>query len=109
MPELYLPQLGRTIKCERGRNLYELLAEEGLIEAPCGGKGVCGKCRVLLDGAGVLSCCHTVERSAEILLPQAAGVSEIVSDGYMKEFRFVPKEGFGAAIDIGTTTVVAAT
>ena len=108
MPELYLPQLGRTIKCERGRNLYELLAEEGLIEAPCGGKGVCGKCRVLLDGAGVLSCCHTVERSAEILLPQAAGVSEIVSDGYMKEFRFVPKEGFGAAIDIGTTTVVAA-
>ncbi|MFR5879437.1 MAG: 2Fe-2S iron-sulfur cluster-binding protein [Cloacibacillus evryensis] len=91
MPELYLPQLGRTIKCERGRNLYELLAEEGLIEAPCGGKGVCGKCRVLLDGAGVLSCCHTVERSAEILLPQAAGVSEIVSDGYMKEFRFVPR------------------
>lgn len=108
MPDLHLPQLGLTLNCKKGSNLYEVLAGEGLIDAPCGGKGVCGKCRVTLNGESVLSCDYTVDGSAEIQLPQTSKVSGIVSDGYMKKFSFVPREGFGLAVDIGTTTVVAA-
>ena len=85
MPDLHLPQLGLTLNCKKGSNLYEVLAGEGLIDAPCGGKGVCGKCRVTLNGESVLSCDYTVDGSAEILLPQTSKVSGIVSDGYMKK------------------------
>lgn len=108
MPELYLPQLGTSLTCEEGGNLYRILADKGLLEAPCGGKGTCGKCRVTADGVSVLACHHSVGRDEEIILPRTAEVSDIVSDGYMKKFSFVPRDGYGAAIDIGTTTVVAA-
>jgi ferredoxin len=34
-----------------GQSLQELLARQGVqLEAPCGGKGICGKCRVRASG-----------------------------------------------------------
>ncbi len=108
MPDVLLPQLNRRIACAAGENLYKLLAREGLMEGPCGGKGVCGKCRVTIAGEERLSCLITVEEDVEVLLPKAATVSSIISDGYMKPFERQPQEGYGIAVDIGTTTVVAA-
>ena len=33
--------------------------------APCGGNGICGKCRVTIQGEGhVISCLYSVKRSA---------------------------------------------
>ena len=107
MAEIRLPQLGRAIECRDGENLYEVLARENLIEGPCGGRGVCGKCRVVLDGRETLSCECAARGACEVLLPEFAGVGDIVSDGYMKAFSADKKEGFGFAVDIGTTTVVA--
>ena len=106
MAEIRLPQLGRAIECRDGENLYEVLARENLIEGPCGGRGVCGKCRVVLDGRETLSCECAARGACEVLLPEFAGVGDIVSDGYMKAFSADKKEGFGFAVDIGTTTVV---
>ena len=31
-------------------------------DAPCGGKGTCGKCRVMVDGQALLACQTVVER-----------------------------------------------
>ena len=45
---------GKTVRAASGVPLLEALAEAGVVlDAPCGGEGICGKCRVILhDGAG---------------------------------------------------------
>lgn len=44
---------GRTVETEAGQTIYEALKGHGIyLVASCGGKGVCGKCRVrVLEGA----------------------------------------------------------
>lgn len=44
---------GKTVQAVSGVPLLEALAEAGVIlDAPCGGEGICGKCRVIIhDGA----------------------------------------------------------
>lgn len=45
------------IMAEGGELLSELLASAHLpVEMPCGGRGVCGKCRVLVNGKEELAC-----------------------------------------------------
>ncbi len=47
---VFLNPLNREIYAEKGDILLHRLQEEGIhIEALCGGKGLCGKCRVILD------------------------------------------------------------
>lgn len=43
---------GKVVHCESGDNLYSILTENGFeFTAPCGGKGICGKCLVkILSG-----------------------------------------------------------
>lgn len=63
---------------EEGNNLLELLTENGLnIAAPCGGKGICGKCRVkiLTEGFGgtedyQLACSIIVDRDLIVEIPE---------------------------------------
>ncbi len=45
---------GRTIAAREGESVYKTLKDNGVyLVASCGGKGVCGKCRVkILEGAG---------------------------------------------------------
>ncbi|MCW4049657.1 MAG: ASKHA domain-containing protein [Candidatus Bathyarchaeota archaeon] len=46
--------INREITAEKGDLLLERMREEGIhIEALCGGKGICGKCRVILDNGAV--------------------------------------------------------
>ena len=59
MPELSevrvtLQPLGKTVSVARGTRLSEAAAAAGLaLDMPCGGEGVCGKCRVIVrQGAG---------------------------------------------------------
>ncbi len=46
---------GKTVQAAQGEPLLEALAEAGVVlDAPCGGEGICGKCRVIvLEGAGL--------------------------------------------------------
>jgi uncharacterized 2Fe-2S/4Fe-4S cluster protein (DUF4445 family) len=40
----------KEIECEKGRRLQDVLREEGYnLESVCGGMGLCGKCKVLVD------------------------------------------------------------
>ena len=99
--------------------LSTLLNEAGFaVTQPCGGRGTCGKCAVLVDGvvsvptAAELRCktrlaCQVVLLGdAEVTLPNHLPMEQIQGG---KQLDFQPKkpmEGqYGAAVDIGTTTI----
>lgn len=97
--------------------LQTLLAEGGLsLDHPCGGRGVCGKCAVRLEGevsppneaeqkAGTrLSCQAEVWGDAQVWLPDTQ-VNEIELSGTAMNPGDQGQSGIGAAIDIGTTTL----
>lgn len=113
---------GKQIQAECGEKLSAYLH----IDAPCGGKGKCGKCKVLAKGN--LSPISDAEREfltdAEIkqgvrmaCMAQAFGDVEVFtlaqetlqiatgSDGAVRAVYSTVKK-YGLAVDIGTTTVV---
>ena len=126
---------GKSVEIESSGDLsvLELARKAGQnIEAKCGGKGSCGRCNVLL-GEGryrvfdeeiaiqpeqrreVLSCqTYVLGDTAEIFLPRASVISfegaRIADEMDIPAHTFNPRfpSGYGLAIDIGTTTVVAA-
>lgn len=108
--QIDLPQLGRTLSGAAGANLYQLLAAEGVLDAPCGGRGTCGKCAVLIDGEERLACSYSLQHDISVLLPPQNAPQEIAAAGYLKPFSpdAFPPGSYGVAVDIGTTTVVAA-
>ena len=94
---------------------------------PCGGRGSCHKCKVRVQGqispitkeeASYLTdeeiaqgiryaCMTTVYGDAEVTLPDTSA-ARIVSAGQLPVFALAPwADGYGAAFDIGTTTVAA--
>ena len=94
---------------------------------PCGGKGVCGKCRVhavgnlsalskeeerhltpfeIADGMR-LSCCARIEGECHVTL-SADSVMSVVTEGRAATAAPSPTfAAYGAAVDIGTTTLAA--
>ena len=50
--EIRSPSGNRTVMAEEGRSLLSILRETDFpISSPCGGRGTCGKCRVICDGS----------------------------------------------------------
>jgi uncharacterized 2Fe-2S/4Fe-4S cluster protein (DUF4445 family) len=53
MIRVYLHPLNRTVEVPAGTTLLEAIRTAGVqLESICGGKGECGKCRVILEGGG---------------------------------------------------------
>ncbi len=94
MPNITLLPDNRILQAEAGQSLHALLAREGLLDAPCGGLGTCGKCRVTLDGRQVLACQTSIDRDMTVTLPERP------------QAQARPQPGKRIAFDIGTTTVV---
>ena len=115
------------VKVPSGANgmiLSEWLVSSGYqLSAHCGGRGVCGKCRVKVitgafgdknspgdllqpDREGYLLSCRAVClcSEAEIILPDTGGTG--LTEFEKKSFGGGGK-GYGIAVDIGTTTVAA--
>ena len=99
-------------QCEKGKNLLSLLQQHGYrIAAGCGGRGSCGKCRVKVlggsfqneEGGYVLSCRAIVEEDCAIEVFEAAGGG--LTYAQSAPFETDKKDGFGIALDIGTTTL----
>lgn len=99
--------------------LYELLEQAGISGLrPCGGLGKCGKCAVTLWGAvsapngaeakaGVrLACQAEILGDAQVFLPTVGDLQQIQTESDTELTAFTPAEGIGAAVDIGSTTVV---
>lgn len=98
----------QTIHAPVGCTILAALQASGITapEAPCGGNGTCKKCLVRVDGREVLACQTDVTGDCTVIIPVQTDGAVIASSGAAAEFPLSPVEGVGAAVDIGTTTVV---
>lgn len=101
---LVLPEK-RNMEAAAGARLLDVLRGASLLEdAPCGGNGRCGKCRVIVDGEAVLACQVTVDHDMTVELPERQ-TAVILTEGILTALS--ADSGVCLAIDIGTTTVAA--
>ena len=125
MPEnvrITLLPLGHEIIVRRGTPLRDVLFPYG-VEFPCGGNAICEGCKVKVVSGNLplteeqenmlsrkeakegwrLACrCKADE---DITLELAQWEAKILADE--SQFDFTPRDGFGIAIDLGTTTLAA--
>lgn len=95
---------GRACPAQSGQTLLEVLRAAGLHpDAPCGGKGTCGKCRVQVNGVWQLACQTRIDRDLTVTLPEStpasiltSGRNTVAADG---------QNAYAIAFDIGTTTL----
>jgi len=129
--EISVCKANKALQATAGENLYRVLAKAGLLDAPCGAQGHCGKCCVrftssppaplpreidLLSASDLaagwrLACLHQIKNNSQDLqieLPQHGGAA-ITHTFSGDSVTFVPDaaQGFGLAVDIGTTTIAA--
>lgn len=96
----------RKLTVPVGTNLLSALRQAGLhADAPCGGHGTCGKCKVLIDGQAVLACQTTVDRDMTVALPEV-GEAVILTSGLSVATHPDGENAYALAFDIGTTSVV---
>lgn len=97
-------ETSHNVTCEQGSTILEALEREDReqIDTPCGGRGVCGKCLVKVEGGGVsetaeierkklsetelgrgyrLACVTTVTGDITVTIPSAASHIEILEKG----------------------------
>lgn len=109
MSSIHIEQNGvtRTLSVPADETLLSALRRAGYsIPAACGGKGRCGKCRVPVNGVPRLACRVYPADGDIVTLPESAGGAILT--------RTLPlpacqprRTGCAAAVDLGTTTVVA--
>ena len=98
---------GVTVQVERGTTLLEAAIRAGLHpDAPCAGRGTCGKCRVRAEGREVLACQTAADRDMTVTLPEARR-ERILTAGVTAQAEPDGRHRYVLAFDIGTTTVVA--
>lgn len=100
-------QSNKEISAKEGSNLLSVLQKEGIFaDAPCGGYGTCGKCKVHVNGTEQLACQTMVDQNLIISLDVCSEM-KILSEGMNKQKKLNPlRSGYFIALDIGTTTVV---
>ena len=106
MPIITLPENNKIFSVSAGVNLLDVLKENGIYpDAPCGGKGTCGKCTMLVNGTDVLACRTVVDRDMTVVLPKSE--IRILQERFCAEQSIDPlRDGYLLAFDIGTTSVV---
>ena len=75
------PQQTLTLTYSEAVTASRVLEDAGITHPhPCGGRGVCGKCRILLDGKEVLACKTRIDADSTIdytsNLPGLQGITE---------------------------------
>ena len=122
---------GTPLTCPAGTVLGDLMQSGGHGHMPCGGHGKCGKCRVTVIGEvspptedeqraltpdelvqGIRLACRTTVLGDSTVTTAEQGRGQILTDGafpFSMQSRAVRPgwSGYGAAIDIGTTTLAA--
>ena len=102
-----LPQ-NIMLSADPGESLMELLRRAGAApDAPCGGQGTCGKCRVLVNGIRQLACQTAVTGDITVHLPEKSANEQILTAGIPIHTAVSPvcPGAYHLAYDIGTTTV----
>ncbi len=127
MPRIYVKRFdieATQFKMDKGQNLYQGLAENALLDAPCGGLGCCGKCRVRILNADRLwqereqdffsleelnegwrlACLHSAETDITLELPPEEPASDIISSGYLRDFNIEP--AISKSLDLAGNTQI---
>lgn len=111
----------KTIEIEAGATLLEAQRRAGYIpDAPCGGRGKCGKCTVeIVEGAvpgRQKSCTFYIKSDLTVRLPDLTAKNQILAEGRSRTVDadpWLPEElketsnVYLAAVDLGTTTIAA--
>lgn len=93
MPSVYFKREDKRAEVPLGTTILEAAREVGIeIEAPCGAKGTCGKCVVLVDGECVPSCHTEVRRDLTVttVLRERNHTLEILRTGTELETALLP-------------------
>ncbi len=121
MIHITLVPLGRVISVEKGTILSDAIHDLGL-EFPCGGRGICGNCKVRLLAGRIalneahealllrknlgpewrIACLSPVEEDISIEIAQLENI--VLADE--TPFTFTPRDECGIAVDLGSTTLV---
>ena len=102
-----------------GTPVKEALEKAGIwTPMPCGGRGMCGKCAALMQGelsaptaqeqllGSRLICQTSILGEASVTIPHAEAMEQIEAGSTAAVTPCAPLgEGYGAAVDIGTTTL----
>ncbi|MBR5287087.1 MAG: DUF4445 domain-containing protein [Clostridia bacterium] len=107
MPRLTIIQDGKTktYAFDAPLRLSDALASFGYaVPHPCGGRGACAKCTVLLDGCPVLSCRTRVSGDAQVILPDTLTLIALAGDEETGRLT----QRVCLCLDIGTTTLALA-
>ena len=97
---------GKKLTAKEGEILLSVLQVAGEApDAPCGGHGKCGKCRVTVNGQERLACETIVSGDMNVSLPRERE-TEILTDSGCIPVEADGRFQYAAAFDIGTTTVV---
>lgn len=95
----------RILHAEDGTLLSKLLLENNTaLEHPCGGRGVCKKCAVVVNGEKTLSCKYEVKGDIEVKIPLGGEIA--TADAGCETNRIT--ENVCLCLDIGTTTLALA-
>ena len=106
---------GISVLAEEGITVFEAQIQAGLTpDAYCGGKGKCGKCKVVIEGQEVLACQTAVQKDMTVYTGHKKEEAQILVSGTGKRVPFAPgklpgelKKPLLGAVDIGSTSVVA--
>ena len=111
---------GRKIQAKTGKNLLTaLMAHHIFLRSDCGGKGVCGKCKVESIGkeglvSEVVACTAVVVGDMSIRIPESSFLSAYIIPKSSAALPFSFSSGansvpsvsdLGIAVDLGTTTI----
>lgn len=100
----FLPK-GISVKVHGGTSVLQAQIQADLHpDAPCGGKGTCGKCKVEIQGKKRLACQTMVDQDLTVTLPEQRK-TEILLDGVTNLAEADGEHDYAAAFDIGTTTL----
>jgi uncharacterized 2Fe-2S/4Fe-4S cluster protein (DUF4445 family) len=120
---------GLRVLVDKSWTILAAAREVGLpIPSECGGKGTCGKCRVIVQPPGTpnyrdqehipkielelglrLACERKVSDTIRVILPQRQQDAKILVESRGREWKIDGNLSgqYGIAIDLGTTTIVA--
>ena len=97
-----------------GESLFEAIRRKGAyIPSPCGGKGICGKCTVVIEDIGAVRACgYYPVHDIMVTIPEPS-VMQVLTESFWPDPEPVPDifpagdlPFLGLAVDLGTTTVV---
>ncbi len=93
---------GKNFSAAKGDLLSDILIKNGIShEHLCGGKGICRKCVVLVNGREELSCRYTIQSDICVTVPEKGRISSY--DEVRENGKITDNMCF--VLDIGTTTL----